>query len=957
MRELFLNILTASILGSIIIMVILLLRPILKKAPKNTLCLLWLLAALRLLLPFEIQSSFSLQPELDAVAIPGAEYAEQMTSGFQSSTQDVLLPPVEWEDVPVLPSDIENTQQPVDDAVIYEIDVPLKVKILENYEQILVWLWAAGAAMLLTYSAVAYGLLKLRIRGSVVLSEGVWACGRVESAFVLGFFRPQIYLSANLPENARDYVLAHEKCHIRRGDHWWKLLGYLTLAIHWFNPLVWLAYSLLCRDLEMACDEAVVKTMSVAERKTYSAALLACSVRGARIAACPVAFGEVSVKQRIKNVLHYRKPAFWITIVALVLVAVVAVCFLTSPEEQQDIPTDPTEGLTEATEPTEATQSEAEFQAELIQLCRNAMLSLQNAETGYQYIVNMADPNEVINTYLFDGQNWCFKYRRPGWDYQDVVMLAYDGKIYTFEGDSDENGVMSAIHYWKKDDEGVNEEFLLYPFDLDWKTIQLKYLSSGTNEDGQTVTFEFPEYMDVFTFCFDSEGALLWFETGDSSGEPEATTTRTYVQYPGDSISNHLRGLYSEALNTVNENELVYTDGFYQSIFTPESSPLNAAELFYGFYQNPQRFIDRLAAAEKVNPSVSAQVIECMGKAVNNYAPYLFQYTLNQFPDTFYPEILGGLKAIFEEPEQENPDTDNQKKLTREEIWNLCVNAYEELRRWPTYRVCLSTAGDPNYSFHHIYGENYYIDSAVELGYDKLMYQGKLYFRVAPSYMDNKEIPSGWMSENWAKSHYPGVFDGTREQFFWGSRDWDSLGLVLRTWKQEDNGLTVKFTEKADEHHEWTFTLNPFGTLTCIRASRDERMEKQWDIQLYERMAIDKPRIMYASAYRESPDAVIVRDQAFYEELFTRVTDGAYTTMWISHLFEALYAQPEEFVRQLSRKYYEDSELVKDVLKSMSYETQWYEPERFNQVVEDLRKVQNLDQSVLNLMVEYLQVK
>ena len=136
MRELFLNILTASIHGSIIIMVILLLRPILKKAPKNTLCLLWLVACLRLMLPFEIQSSFSLQPELDAVAVPGAEYAEQMTSGFQSSTQDVILPPVEWEDDPVQTPDTEITRQPVEDAVIYEVDVPLKVKILENYEQI-----------------------------------------------------------------------------------------------------------------------------------------------------------------------------------------------------------------------------------------------------------------------------------------------------------------------------------------------------------------------------------------------------------------------------------------------------------------------------------------------------------------------------------------------------------------------------------------------------------------------------------------------------------------------------------------------------------------------------------------------------------------------------------------------------------------------------------------------------
>lgn len=954
MKELFLNVLTASIHGSVIIAVIMLLRPLLKKAPKNTLCLLWLLAALRLLLPFEIQSGMSLQPRLDQVTVPGAEYAQQVTTGFQSGSTDIVLPPVEMEDAPVWKPDIEIMEQTEQNTVVYEREVPLKVRILENYQQIIVWTWAIGAAGLLIYSAVAYVLLKRKVRSSVILSEGVWVCGSVESAFVLGFFRPQIYLSAGLPENARSYVLAHERCHIRRGDHWWKLLGFVTLAIHWFNPLVWVAYSLLCRDLEMACDEAVVRTMPVEERKFYSAALLTCSARGVRIAACPVAFGEVSVKQRIKSVLNYRKPGFWITVTALVLVAVVAVCFLTSPKDQQDDPVDPTEKMTEATQPTEATHSEAELQTELIDQCRKAMLELQHAQAGYRHTVTLNDPNATSNTVLYDTEYWCFKYRRPGWDYQDVIWLTYGDKTYSYEGDTDLNGAMSAIHYWRPDEDADKKPFITYPFDLGWGTIQLNYLSSDTNEERQIITLEFPLNMDVFSFCFDSKGELVWYDIGDASGEP---TSRTYVQYPGESISDHLQGLYSEALNTVNENELVYTDAFYQSLFTPEASPLNAAELFYGFYQNPRRFIDRLAAAEKVNPSVSAQVIECMGKEVNNYAPYLFRYTLSQFPDTFYPEIIGGLNAIFAETEKENPDTDQQQKLTREEIWNLCMNAYEELRRWPTYRVCLSSAGNPGFSFHYIYGENYYIESAVELGYDKLMYQGKLYYRVKLSYMENKVIPSGWISENWAKSHYPGVFDGAREQYVWEIRDWDSLGLVLRTWKQEDSGLTVKFTEKADEHQQWSFTLNAFGTLTSIRASRDERMEKQWDILLYERVGVDIPRALYASAYRESPDAVIVRDQAFYEELFTRVTDGHYTTDWRSHLFEALYAQPEEFVRQLSRKYYEDPELVEDVLKSMSYEVQCYEPERFNQVVEALRKVQNLDQAVLDLMVEYLPVK
>ena len=155
MKELFLNILTASLHGSVIIGVILLLRPVLKKAPKNIICLLWLLAALRLLLPFEIQSSLSLQPDLEGINLPAAEYVEQITSGFHASTQDVILPPVEWEDVPVQTPDTEITQQPVEDTVIYEVDVPLKVKILENYEQILILLWATGAAGLLIYSLMA----------------------------------------------------------------------------------------------------------------------------------------------------------------------------------------------------------------------------------------------------------------------------------------------------------------------------------------------------------------------------------------------------------------------------------------------------------------------------------------------------------------------------------------------------------------------------------------------------------------------------------------------------------------------------------------------------------------------------------------------------------------------------------------------------------------------------------
>ena len=332
MTELFRNILEASLHGGIVIAVVLLARLALKKVPKKYICLLWLLAALRLLLPFEIESGLSLQPELGTVAVPGSEYAQQVTTGFDSGVGEALQPSVT---VP----DAGKTEQNVtvdlgENAVVYEREVPLRVRLLENYDLIAAWVWLTVAAGMLGYSVLSYLRLRRRVRDAVILSEGVWVSGRIDSPFVMGFFRPRIYLNPGLGEGEREYVLAHERCHIRRLDHWWKWLGFVTLAIHWFNPLVWLGYVLLCRDLEMACDEAVVRDMAVGERKAYSAALLVCSAKGRTIAACPVAFGEVSVKRRIINVLNYRKPKFWLILAAVVAVAVIALCFLTSPVKE-----------------------------------------------------------------------------------------------------------------------------------------------------------------------------------------------------------------------------------------------------------------------------------------------------------------------------------------------------------------------------------------------------------------------------------------------------------------------------------------------------------------------------------------------------------------------------------------------------------------------------------------------
>ena len=441
-------------------------------------------------------------------------------------------------------------------------------------------------------------------------------------------------------------------------------------------------------------------------------------------------------------------------------------------------------------------------QEELIQRCRDALVTLQNAQTGYQYIVNMDNPNEVINTYLYDGQNWCFKYRRPGWDYQEVIMLAYEGKLYTFEGDPIDEGVKAPIHYWKLDESGDIEPFLLYPFDLNWEKILLNYRSCETNEGGQIITLEFPEYFDLFTFCFEDDGDLLWFEIDDSSGEPEATTTRIYVQYPGESITESLSALYSAAVNTVNENELVYKDSFYQSMFLPESSSLNAAELFYGFYQNPKRFTERLAAAEAANPNVAAKVIECMGREVNNYAPNLFRYMVNQLSDTDYPNILNGLKSIFEESEKETQTGDDSNSNYPLE---KCQSALKKQQAKDYFQImdnCFFSAGEGG---NHSGSTLWYIYKNSVLGQSQsedpsgmnewwnLYCDGSYYHRIAHA-SEGPQFGISWESD-------------------WNNGQFQSFPLPTSLWPLEFDFASADATlveVYADEYGE-SITFSVFG--------------------------------------------------------------------------------------------------------------------------------------------------
>ncbi len=197
-------------------------------------------------------------------------------------------------------------------------------------------MWLAGIAAMLLYTAVSYFLLRKKVATAVLFRNNIYQSENVDSPFVLGIIKPRIYLPFQMDGKNLEHVIAHEESHIRSKDHWWKPSGFVLLALHWFNPLMWLGYILLCRDIELACDEKVIKKMDNENRADYTQALVACSVNRRRIAACPLAFGEVGVKERVKSVMNYKKPAFWIIIAAVVTCVAVAVCFLTNPKEEND---------------------------------------------------------------------------------------------------------------------------------------------------------------------------------------------------------------------------------------------------------------------------------------------------------------------------------------------------------------------------------------------------------------------------------------------------------------------------------------------------------------------------------------------------------------------------------------------------------------------------------------------
>ena len=303
MEQLVLTLAHRALAAGWLVLAIAALRLILKNAPRGLLCLLWALVAFRLVCPVTLHSPASLVPRTESV-----------------------VQVVQAQGAPISPA--ENT--------IAATDVQAPPRGLSPTE-IFSWVWLAGAASMGLYAVWSDLRLRRRLRSAAHQSGNVWLCDEIDTPFVRGVLAPKIYLPSGLDPRQAVYVLAHERAHLRRRDHWWKPLGWALLSVYWFHPLMWLAWVLFCRDLELACDECVARRLDREGLAAYSQALLDCSKPRSGALICPVAFGEVGIKQRVKAVLRYRKPGFWIVLAAVILGCAAAVFFLTE-RPAEDIP-------------------------------------------------------------------------------------------------------------------------------------------------------------------------------------------------------------------------------------------------------------------------------------------------------------------------------------------------------------------------------------------------------------------------------------------------------------------------------------------------------------------------------------------------------------------------------------------------------------------------------------------
>ena len=441
MEAVFLKLVNMSLTASWLVLAVLLLRLVLKDAPKYIRVLLWGIVGLRLVFPFSLESMFSL--------IPSAEPLPQEFLYAATPQVNTGIPAINSAINPIIaesltPTTMANSANPT-----------------QIWSFILSQVWILGVVLMLGYAMVSFLLVRRKVAASIKIGQNLRICDHLDSPFILGIFRPVIYLPSELDQKTADLVLAHEYAHLKRRDHWWKPLGFALLCVYWFNPVMWLAYILLCRDIELACDEKVIRELGTDEKKAYSAALLHCSVPRKLIAACPLAFGEVGVKDRIKSVLNYKKPAFWIILIAVIVCIVFAVCFLTDPEK----PTTPyeiTKNLTtgeaewaqvtiweEETEHISLEKEEIEELVAILTQLEDRDFIKSNVDHQVSLMLHYADKEILLQTdgaytqFVLDSESGAEI--EGTWAVRNDALNAFFRKFYPFEDLSDSDAWMQKV--------------------------------------------------------------------------------------------------------------------------------------------------------------------------------------------------------------------------------------------------------------------------------------------------------------------------------------------------------------------------------------------------------------------------------------------------------------------------------------------------------------------------------
>lgn len=477
MSAVFLKILNMSISASWIAATVLLLRLCLKRAPKWWNVLLWGLVAVRLMLPFSVESALSLLPRAEVVrpahivpSVPGG--AAPMIGGAAAVASDTAASSLSvW--------------------------------------TILGWVWLFGVLVLVLYTLVSTLRLRHQVREAVRLQGNIYQSEQVASPFVLGILRPKVYLPYHMDSREAQHVLAHEQAHLRRCDHFWKPLGFLLLTIHWFNPLMWLSYAMLCRDIELACDEKVIRDLRREERADYMQALVACSVNRRRIAACPLAFGETGVKERVKSVMNYKKPALWVMLLALALSVVLAGCFLTDPKDTNSDRTAATASFSEEADPDTADSAPEESAQPAEQDALRESLSTTESDSLIS--------DEMIGQAVLE-------------HYADTVQ---DGQIH----------VESHVILAQDDNDGM-------------LTVYLLVLQETYSVDGETLTLENGSYVPTaitFSIAASGDSPLEYWEPSDGS-------------YTDDIRAKFPAAAADEALNDQDYIEDLKTECYLQAV-------------------------------------------------------------------------------------------------------------------------------------------------------------------------------------------------------------------------------------------------------------------------------------------------------------------------------------------------------------------------------------------------------